>query len=63
MISESADFSGAEWEVITETVTYTIQEEIGGHTLYFKVKKTHSGSQLPCPALSITSPWWSEVKL
>lgn len=35
MISESADFSGAEWEVITETVTYTIQEEIGGHTLLF----------------------------
>ena len=43
MISESADFSGAEWEVITETVTYTIQEEIGGHTLYFKLKKLIRG--------------------
>ena len=44
MISESADFSGAEWEVITETVTYTIQEEIGGHTLYFKLKNSFGES-------------------
>lgn len=44
MISESADFSGAEWEVITETVTYTIQGEIGGHTLYFKLKNTFGES-------------------